>query len=102
MAYVLRDEKASRARAGRPGPGRAAGPGIRARRHRTVRFALTEDEYAEVSAAARQAGLARGAYAAEATLAIARGDVTTPDAPLRDAFMPWTAPRCWSAGSAST
>jgi hypothetical protein len=57
-----------------------------ARRDRTVRFALTEDEYAEVSAAARQAGLARGAYAAEAALSVARGTVVTPDAPLRDAF----------------
>jgi hypothetical protein len=56
------------------------------RRGRTVRFALTEEEYAEVSAAARRAGLARGAYAAEATLAVARGAVATPDAPLRDAF----------------
>ena len=56
------------------------------RRGRTVRFALTEEEYAEVSAAARQAGLARGAYAAEATLAVARGVVAPPDAPLRDAF----------------
>jgi len=50
-----------------------------------VRFALTDEEYAEVSAAARQAGLARGAYAAEATLAIARGAVTAPDVPLADA-----------------
>jgi len=58
----------------------------RARRPRTVRFALTEEEYAELSAAARHAGLARGAYAAEATLSVARGVVTTPDAPLRDAF----------------
>jgi len=56
------------------------------RRARTVRFALTEDEYAEVSAAARQAGLARGAYAAEAALSVARGTVTTPDVLLRDAF----------------
>jgi hypothetical protein len=56
------------------------------RRSRTVRFALTDAEYAEVSAAARQAGLARGAYAAEATLAVARGTVATPDASLRDAF----------------
>ena len=56
-----------------------------ARRSRTVRFALTDEEYAEVSAAARQAGLARGAYAAEATLAIARGAVTAPDVPLADA-----------------
>ncbi len=50
-----------------------------------MRFALTDEEYAEVSAAARQAGLARGAYAAEATLAIARGAVTAPDVPLADA-----------------
>ena len=55
------------------------------RRGRTVRFALTDAEYAEVSDAARQAGLARGAYAAEATLALARGTVTLPDAPLWDA-----------------
>jgi hypothetical protein len=51
-----------------------------------VRFALTDEEYAEVSAAARQAGLARGAFAAEAALAVARGVVVTPDAPLRDAL----------------
>ncbi len=50
-----------------------------------MRFALTDAEYAEVSAAARRAGLARGAYAAEATLALARGTVTLPDAPLWDA-----------------
>ena len=50
-----------------------------------MRFALTDEEYAEVSAAARQAGLARGAYAAEATLAIARGAVTAPDVSLADA-----------------
>ncbi len=55
------------------------------RRGRTVRFAMSDQEYAEVSAAARQAGLARGAYAAEATLAIARGVAATPDAPLADA-----------------
>jgi hypothetical protein len=55
------------------------------RRPRTVRFALTDAEYAEVSAAARQAGLARGAYAAEAALATARGEIATPDAPLADA-----------------
>jgi hypothetical protein len=51
-----------------------------------VRFALTDAEYAEVSAAARQAGLARGAYAAEAALSVARGEIATPDALLRDAF----------------
>jgi hypothetical protein len=56
------------------------------RRGRTVRFALTDAEYAELSDAARHAGLARGAYAAEAALSVARGVVVTPDAPLRDAF----------------
>jgi hypothetical protein len=54
-------------------------------RPKTVRFALTEDEYAEVSAAAGEAGLARGAFAAEAALTVARGRVTAADAPLRDA-----------------
>jgi hypothetical protein len=56
------------------------------RRSRTVRFALTDQEYAELSDAARLAGLARGAFAAEAALSAARGVVVTPDAPLRDAF----------------
>jgi hypothetical protein len=51
-----------------------------------VRFALTDAEYAELSDAARHAGLARGAYAAEAAMSVARGVVVTPDAPLRDAF----------------
>jgi hypothetical protein len=51
-----------------------------------VRFALTDQEYSEVSAAARQAGLAHGAFAAEAALAVARGVVVMPDAPLRDAL----------------
>ena len=85
MADALRDDRVRDD--GRPASAR---PRRRtrqqARRGRTVRFALTEEEYAEVSAAARQAGLARGAYAAEATLAIARGAVTAPDAPLRDAL----------------
>jgi hypothetical protein len=56
------------------------------RRGRTVRFGLTDQEYAELSDAARRAGLARGAYAAEAALSVARGVVVTPDAALRDAF----------------
>jgi hypothetical protein len=56
------------------------------RRGRTVRFALTDAEYAELSDAARHAGLARGAFAAEAALSVARGVVVTPDVPLRDAF----------------
>ena len=99
MAYVLRDDKArddydlpASARPRR----RTRHPG---RRGRTVRFALTDAEYAEVSAAARQAGLARGAYAAEATLAIARGEIATPDAPLAMRCTPWTVPRWGCAGS---
>jgi hypothetical protein len=40
---------------------------------RSVRFGLTEEEYGEVGEAAAQAGMAKGAYAAHATLAAARG-----------------------------
>jgi hypothetical protein len=54
------------------------------RRPRTVRFALTQAEYAELSAGARRAGLAHGAYAAEAALAVARGVVMLPQVPLQD------------------
>lgn len=36
-------------------------------RPRVVQFSLTEEELAEVSVAARRCGLARGAFAAEAT-----------------------------------
>jgi hypothetical protein len=49
-----------------------------------MRFSLTEDEHAEVLAAARRAGRARAAFAAEATLAVARGTVLTPDTALYD------------------
>jgi hypothetical protein len=55
-------------------------------RLRSVRIALTDAEYAEMSAAARRAGLTRGAYAAEATLAVARGMAVALDALLRDAL----------------
>ena len=86
MADVLHDDQAH------DGEGQPAGARPRrrtrnqGRRGRTVRFALTDAEYAELSDAARHAGLARGAYAAEAALSVARGVVVTPDAPLRDAF----------------
>jgi hypothetical protein len=85
VAYVQRDDQVR-------DDGQPAGTRPRRRtrhqerRGRTVRFALTDAEYAELSAAATQAGLARGAYAAEATLSVARGMVATPDASLRDAF----------------
>ena len=42
-------------------------------RPKVVQFSLTEEEFDEVSAAAARSGLARGAFAAEATLAAARG-----------------------------
>ena len=45
-------------------------------RGRTVRFGLSEGEFAELEAAAARAGLARGAFAAEAALAVARGQAT--------------------------
>jgi hypothetical protein len=55
-------------------------------RVRSVRFGLTEEEYEEVGAAAAHAGLAKGAYAAQATLAAARGMISPADSPLRQAL----------------
>ena len=55
-------------------------------RARMMRFSLTEDEHAEVRAAAGRAGRARAAFAAEATLAAARGTVLTPDTALDNAL----------------
>ena len=51
-------------------------------RARMMRFSLTEDEHAEVADAARRAGRARAAFAAQATLAAARGTMLTPDTAL--------------------
>ena len=84
MAYVLHDQVRDDDQPAGARPRRRTRHQVR--RGRTVRFALTDAEYAEVSAAARQAGLARGAFAAEAALSVARGEIATPDAPLRDAF----------------
>jgi hypothetical protein len=47
-------------------------------RGRTVRFALTDAELADLDHAAARAGLARGAYAARTVLAAARGQGGTP------------------------
>jgi len=69
-----------------------AGPPLRRRprqetpRPRTVRFDLTEAEFAELEQAASRAGLAKGAYAAEAAMAAARGRVTAPGEPFREAL----------------
>jgi hypothetical protein len=51
-----------------------------------VRFDLTEEEFAELEQAARRAGLAKGAYAAEATLSAARGTAVEPDTVFREAM----------------
>ncbi len=73
------------------GPGVAS---VRSRRRsrqavgrvRSVRFGLTEEEFDEVGAAAAEAGLAKGAYAAQATLAAARGRMNPADSPFRQAL----------------
>ena len=56
-------------------------------RPRVVQFSLTEEEFAEVSVAAERSGLARGAFAAEATLAAARGVPARVWSPLREALV---------------
>jgi hypothetical protein len=70
------------------GPARAGRPHRRprqpVRRTRTIRFDVSEAEHAEVAGAAGRAGLTYGAFAAEATLAAARGTMMTPDALLRE------------------
>jgi len=56
------------------------------RRLHRVEFALTEEEFGVLELAADRAGLARGAYAAEAALAAARGTATSANTPLREAL----------------
>ena len=56
------------------------------KRSRTVRFDLSDEEFAEVSAAAARAGLAKGAYAAQVVLSAARSGGVPGDSPLRDAL----------------
>ena len=58
-----------------------------ARRARRVEFTLTDEEFGELGAAAAQAGLSRGAYAAEAALAAARGGPGQVGVPLREALV---------------
>ena len=57
-----------------------------AARTKVVQFSLTEDEFAEVSQAAARSGLARGAFAAEVTLAAVRGIEAKVGSPLREAL----------------
>lgn len=72
---------------GRP---RGAPLGRRARksvkRCRRVEFSLTDEEFDDLDAAAARAGLARGAYAAEAALSVARGVTSAADSPFREAL----------------
>jgi hypothetical protein len=56
-------------------------------RLRLVKFFLTDDELAELDEAAGQAGLARGAFAAEVTMAAARGRSARIGMPLREALV---------------
>lgn len=69
------------------------------RRPRRVEFSLTEEEYRELGGAAAQAGLARGAYAAEAALAVARGSASPGDSHFRNSWASSSAPRGWCGGS---
>jgi hypothetical protein len=55
-------------------------------RPKVVQFSLTEEEFDEVSAAAARSGLARGAFAAEVTLAAVRGAEARVGSPLRQAL----------------
>jgi len=55
-----------------------------ARRPYRVEFSLAGEEFKLLEAAAERAGRARGAYAAEAVLAAARGGPVTPDTALRE------------------
>jgi hypothetical protein len=68
-----------------------AGPRRRSRqampRPRLVKFFLAEAELAELDDAARRAGLARGAFAAEAALAAARGRPLRAGSPVREALV---------------
>ncbi len=55
-------------------------------RPKVVQFSLTQDEFDQVSGAAARAGLARGAFAAQVTLAAARGVQARAASPLREAL----------------
>jgi hypothetical protein len=57
-----------------------------AKRRRTIRFDLTDEEFSQVAAAADRAGLAKGAFAAQATVIIARSGTMPSDFPLREAL----------------
>src|SRR5207248_6667612 len=74
-----------------PGDERRVPAGRRSRqsapRPHGVKFFLTDDELAELNDAASRAGLAKGAFAAEAALAAARSSTVPIGSPLRDALV---------------
>lgn len=57
-----------------------------AKRCRRVEFSLTDEEFDDLKAAATRAGLARGAYAAEVAMSVARGVACPGDNPFREAL----------------
>jgi hypothetical protein len=56
-------------------------------RPRLVKFFLTDEELADLDGAADRAGLARGAFAAEATLAVARKTSPPESSVIREALV---------------
>jgi hypothetical protein len=70
--------------AGRPHAGRRSRQLVR-RPHR-VEFSLTDEEFEDLASAAERSRLARGAYAADATLTMARGTACSTDSMLREAL----------------
>ena len=57
-----------------------------ARRLHRVEFSLTDEEFDHLASAAERSRLARGAYAADATLSVARGTACPTDSTLREAL----------------
>ena len=56
------------------------------KRRCTVQFDLSDEEFGELKAAADRAGLARGAFAAQAALLAARSGSVVSESPLREAL----------------
>ena len=70
------------------------------KRRRTVRFDLSDEEFTELRAAADHAGLARGAFAAQAALLIARSGTAPQTRRYGKPSASSSAPQAWSAASA--
>ena len=64
-----------------------------------MEFSLTDEEFGDLNAAAMRAGLARGAYAAEAALSVARGVTCPAHSPFREALGEFSARPGWCGGS---